>query len=192
MADMLDVFFPDTRRLELLAAFEMNFGRFDVDGTPGLSEADWISYAEAWTTLTLRKAEFRLAQDDADGDGRATLQEVTENAYGAYGFAPGDPEAEEHAGVVRIIEISMRSDADGDGAVTREEVLAVEREAITESLAERRLVFDGLTTGLDTDGDGIVTFVEVTAGFDRLAPLIDVNSDGRLDLRERRAYLAAR
>ncbi|MEL6643878.1 MAG: hypothetical protein AAFQ79_08085 [Pseudomonadota bacterium] len=188
MRDLLSQLRSFETRQGYLDRLEQFFVNRDVDGIAGLSAMDASAGIAANTERFQRKALQRFADHDLDGDGVATLAEVEQVSHGRYGFTVGDPDADGHSGVARSIENVMRADIDGDTSVTQDEMLAAEQEDIDRMVAFETLVHGGLTTGLDRDGDGIVVFDEVVAGFDALLPSLDSNGDGRITSKEQSQF----
>lgn len=70
------------QRQEVLALREAMFLRIDTDGSGAITEAEIAAAREAATTGQGARANSRIWQQDANGDGRLTLAEYTSRTRG--------------------------------------------------------------------------------------------------------------
>lgn len=148
------------------------FSQFD---TTGLASGNYILRLSVYSSQLNQGAalnsyyqfSFLAPQADDDGDGLLNQDELT--VYGS------DPNSLKTAGYITPDALRFDSDNDGvgDGLENLYPCLAV----------------DGVTLDVDSDGDGMLNYAEVTTYFGRLNPCeneraIDSDSDGQNDLLE--------
>jgi len=126
--------------------------------------------------------------------------DVTTAGWGGHGPGWGGMRGGRHGGMRAIL---READADGDGALTQEELDAyvAETRALGDTdgdgnltLAEFEAAWLAVTRprmvdafqALDEDGDAVVTAAELDARFGNVVARFDRNDDGRLDPSDRR------
>lgn len=170
----------------LMPAFE----QADVDGN-GVSASDYALQQRINQAQQRASAVSMVLRDDLDGDGRVTRAEVMQ-AHGhearrtmMSSGVPVEPTPAQAAEVLKqIVERAMKPDANGDGAITWNEMLALANE-------QQRLVagsyrqHEAVPLTLDGNGDGTVSRAEYKALIDLVFDKTDTNRDGKLTQEER-------
>lgn len=170
----------------LMPAFE----HADVDGN-GVSASDYALQQRTNQAQQRASSVSMILRDDLDGDGRVTRAEVMQ-ARGhearrtmTSSGVPIEPTPAQAAEVQKqIVERAMKPDANGDGAITWNEMLAQANE-------QQRLVagsyrpHEAVPLTLDGNGDGTVSRGEYKALIDVVFDKMDANRDGKLTPEER-------
>ncbi|MEP6021340.1 MAG: hypothetical protein ABJ251_22945 [Paracoccaceae bacterium] len=149
---------------EFAKRFKRYFNRHDIDGVDGLSEEDRRMFIERETNRFLNQAEERLKKHDLNGNGIATPEEIEAASRQSYGYQPTQElNDREQKRVAASVKLFLKGDLNGDGAVTKAEILAREEKAVDRMVALNQMIFDAFLNGIDSDGDGIVQFSDVEA-----------------------------
>jgi hypothetical protein len=171
-------------------AWMSRFVAADVDGRPGLSEADFALSAQVFAAQGRANFLVSLLRADLNGDLSLTRADVLPFArsraaspirVGTTRIAPTETQLTE------ITELNvaqmLAADVSGDGAVVLTEMLdgAVNRKGQFPSY-KSPVRFALL---LDKDGDGTVTEAEFLSAFETAAAAFDTNGDGLLSQIER-------
>ncbi len=192
-----------TTREMIVATMMDEFAREDVDGKPGISDADRLLAADVEIAAKRANALRTLHQNDLDSDGVVTRGELVtvgrvQNAKKAQRHQPNGSvvmTAEQRETLVLdFVARSLAKDRDGDDSLTAEEVVAGLNE---DQIRTRYRTEGGLVKAIwDVNADGVITESEMRQSLDRLLGLIDSNGDGIIDPEEaapiRKAMIAAK
>ncbi len=164
------------------------FDASDLDGG-GIGPSDQrLREAQAAAVLRVRELS-RLLTHDLDGDGAVTTAELRRSLLprarkplrSAAGQLPPTPEQITATldNLVSQMKLS-ESDADGDGRVTIEEIVAAAAKQPQARLPHRRQI----DPAFDLDDDGTITREEVSAALDVAIEKIDADGDGLISKEE--------
>lgn len=164
----------------------------DIDGEPGVSQADLVLMA-AIERADLRASRIgRVLRDDLNGDFNVSVDELRTTLMpaarkplrsGSVQLRPTPEQVEEilQAEVAR----QMAMDQNGDGFISLDEiVLAADREipAMAAHTRPHRMI---PAPEADKDADGTVTEAEFLAHIDGILAFLDSNADGQIAPEER-------
>lgn len=181
-------------RAAIVAQMMNDFGQDDLDGLPGIGDADRTLAAQVEIAAARANAARAWATDDLDGDGVVTRDELlvvgrTQVAALAQrqklGGAVELTEAQREQLALEYVARGLARDRDGDDRVSYDEATAgVDAERI---LTRIRTEGGTVKPVWDVDGDGTIAEAEMRQSLDRLLGLIDANGDGVIEVEEARA-----
>ncbi|MCV2870909.1 hypothetical protein OEZ71_01215 [Defluviimonas sp. WL0050] len=201
--DLLDHIRARMSRGAIVAGLVRNFAKEDVDGSPGITDADRELAARVEIAQARARAAQPWAENDLDSDGivtRAELMAVGRTRYDdkarrqGLGNSIELTDEQREALVLDYVSAFLARDFDGDDAVTYDEAVAsVDADRI---LTRLRTEGGALDPVWDADGNGMITEAEVRLSAGGLLELIDVNDDNVVDTEEarvaRQAFFKAR
>ena len=170
------------------------FRTLDIDGVPGISQADYDMAARIqWAQQRSYQIAAILAYD-LDGDGQVTRAEL-QQAFGRQARAPIQqsgvalvPTGEQMKAVLdKLVETALEADANKDGIITFQEMLAHVDGKFKTQMANRHQE-QVVPLALDRNGDGVVSLAEYTAALDIVLKEVDSDGDGQISAAEVQAY----
>lgn len=168
------------------------FRRADLDGRPGVSQADYDLAGRLAIAEQRGHALGRHLTRDLDGDGRITREEVALSFWRQAqqrlrsGGVAIDPTPEQAREVLeRLVAKEMEADANGDGVMTVDELRAfVQRQMGEQHRRHASYSRQQIPLGLDVDGDGVVSLAEYMKAADDVIAEVDRDGNGEISSEE--------
>ncbi|OYX44459.1 MAG: hypothetical protein B7Z02_04985 [Rhodobacterales bacterium 32-67-9] len=189
--DLLDRVRPRGSRGVIIGALVNDFTRDDIDGSPGITDADRELAARVEISQARARTSRPWAENDLDDDGIVTREELlivgrvkVEDSARRQKFetAIGLTDQQREAMVLDHVERFLGLDRDGDDAITYDEaIFSVDADRI-----QTRVRTEGgaLKPIWDADGSGTITEAEMRLSADRLLDLIDADANNMVDAEE--------
>ena len=170
------------------------FRRTDVDGVPGVSQADYDVAVQLASAMQRGQAVAASFMHDLDGDGRVTLAEVRlafmRQAHQPLrsGGATVQP-TEEQVRIIleKLVATAFEADANQDGVLTFEEVYAHAEAKRKPQFVRHFTQQTAVPLSLDANGDGTVSAAEYQAAVDIVLRELDPDGDGTISHAEQEA-----